>query len=479
MAEHFGYGEFERADVEVRLSTWFMRHYFLKTLINKKGNWARDLVRLANYKMLPEECHEAGQADYTFYIFLTHFFGHNPHNLNFGSDLLDTPLRAFFTYLEKKKSKIAKLKKDGAALNRIHKTNDIEKAALEQLLPDWKTLKSDQEANHLCALLENWAKEYNLNVEWCLDYALMVLINFKISLSSEMEKFNNNITAGDDIKLHISRFDRHLREAIYAGLNDFRKVKISTELWSAERLDSFPQFVFKHKDFEYPAVTWFPHVTRRKEFVDDQEMKFARFADVLIDLHRNGISYEKDYLRELNAYCDGVERQVSDIEAQSPIFPYVADYMNTVSLHADIYVPSETSREQFIENFIEKLRSTFEKYKKMGKSLESLKKEKFHLALFSYCNKVEKQVPKNFAKIPTKYTEQKHFNWLVDYQVTPVKSYQEIEDSLQVDEEGSVPAIKRAIERLTDSIGLPRRTSPRTGRPPGIKERKTRHRVRK
>lgn len=489
MAKHFGYGDYERIDVKVRLSTWFMRHYFLQTLVERKDRWAKDLTRLINYKILPSELLEEDKADSTFYAFFAIFCGYNPFNVEIRADLLDTPLKAFFYYLEEKKDEIDKLKDEEIAKNYIRCTNDTEKKAIEKLLPNWKTLKKNKEAESLCLLLENWAEEFNLNADWCLDFILMVLINFKISIASEVQRFNKDYTKEQDIKSLFYRFDLHLRKALQTGLNDFyhniiiKKWNIFDKPESGSKLTEdpieLPEFVFKHEDFEVPPVTWFPHIIRRKEFTEETELKYDHLVEAITDLQSYPGIDEKAFIKPINEYCDEIEKHISETANPRQLFPYTVNHLEILMLFSSTWEPSKILREQFIKNYIQGLKNSFEKYKEMGKSIGSLKKEEFQLALFSYCNKVEKQMPKNYAKIPSKYTEDKHFNWLVDNQVTPSKSYKEIVNEIDITERPSIPAIRTALTRLCKIIGLPRRQTSIAGRPAGIIERKKRHVVKK
>jgi hypothetical protein len=174
-----------------------------------------------------------------------------------------------------------------------------------------------------------------------------------------------------------------------------------------------------------------------------------------------------------------VIEQLNSENVKEESYPYVARHGDELEVFSSTWKPSEIEREQFIENFLSELRQEFEKYKQIAESLNSLEKDRFETKLSNYCNRVERHMPKNYAKTPAKYTDNTHFEWLVDYQIPPYKDYKEIAEQIDITKRPSVYAIKKAIKRLSDTIGLTLRKAPRTGRPKGIVETKKRHRVEK
>lgn len=450
MAKQFGFGEYERADVGIRVSTQLLRYQFIKTLVYRKSSWAKDLVRIENHRMLPTELLK-------------------PVNAEINPVLLDTPLKAFFSYLDKKKVKLIKLEKNKKVVKDAKSPKEFEEAALRNLIPDWKTLKSDKDAKSFCLLLENWANEQNLNSDWFLDFVLMVLIKFKLSFNYDSEQSK---------KKNIEYNKNDLREALLGGISDYYSEKISKEWWSVdehfELSESVFPFVFRHKEFETDPITWYPNIIRRNEFIEEAREKFLCRIEAVKELNRFQNIDEEAQRNNLDEYCNQIEKQISQ-NKHLPLFPYIEKIPNLeLPFFSSIWVPSKVKRKRFIANFIDGLNVKFQKYKQMAKSLDSLRKEDFELALFSYCNKIESLMRKNYEKTPSKYTDNTHFEWLVDYQVPPFKGYKEVASEIEIEKRPSVETIRKAVKRLSDMIKLPLRPPLRTGRPKGIKEERRR-----
>lgn len=104
MLRHFGYGEYENAEVEIKQSTWHMRHFFLETLTRIRRDCINDLLRIVNHEIFPPEKQEMLNSDSLTFLFHISLFNHNPQNIDFDTQLFDTPIREFFALLEKKKA---------------------------------------------------------------------------------------------------------------------------------------------------------------------------------------------------------------------------------------------------------------------------------------------------------------------------------------------------------------------------------------
>jgi len=97
--------------------------------------------------------------------------------------------------------------------------------------------------------------------------------------------------------------------------------------------------------------------------------------------------------------------------------------------------------------------------------LNTFTKRKFNAKLTYYCNEIEKSLPENLKKTPQKYSENKHFEWLIDFQVTPCKSYTQIAKENKAD----LKTVREAVQNLAKIIGISLRKANRTGRTKGTK----------
>jgi hypothetical protein len=481
MEKYFGFGEYERTDVEVRASTWHFRHHFLSTLWQQKGNWAKHLLRLANFDLLPPEFIEQRQINTTFSFIFPCLFKKKPYDFDLRLDVLDTPLYHYFSYFFDKENEIENLKNDIERI-RFNRTEfDLRKDALRTLIPDWNSLKSKDDAQNLFRSLENWAKAYNLNEDWCLDYALLALSNFNSYLDGRFKDFDFQAITQKKINNYTFHFEHGIREALRNALYDYKHEKVISNLWKInEDLKVIP-FNFKHKAFENIPATWFPLTTRRKEFFDETLVNYQHQINEIkhLDQFKN---IDKEHHRiTLNNYCNEIEKLKSENNNEDllPRYPPFPNISGGIIIYSAVWKPSLENRESFIRNFIIELNRRFGHIKRMARSLETIGKDDFESALWIYCNKVEKNIPKNYAKTPTKYSSQTHFEWLIDYQVPSVKEYREIAEEIDANNRPTVDAIKKGIKRLSCLIGISLRKNKSLGRPKGVVEIRKRHRVKK
>lgn len=171
------------------------------------------------------------------------------------------------------------------------------------------------------------------------------------------------------------------------------------------------------------------------------------------------------YKRELSKYCDDVEKQI-EVEGNTKLVPpFTVGDPDVLTIYSSTWNPKEISREEFINGFILSVKNCIDKYQKMAVCSDSLTNEKIDIDLNVYCNKIERSIPKNYKRTPKKHTEEKHFEWLVKYQVTPTQSYEEISSEIEPTNRSAPEKIKMAIHRLSNNIVISRRKSQIPGRP--------------
>lgn len=160
-------------------------------------------------------------------------------------------------------------------------------------------------------------------------------------------------------------------------------------------------------------------------------------------------------------YCDEIEKQKAENINASNFDPVVIEEVGTFA-----WIASEQDRVQFIEKTCAKFETRIKKNNEALKSLETFTKGHFETELTRYCNDIEKSLPKEWVRTPMKYSDDKHFEWLVDFQVKPEKSYTEIAKDEDIKARKTV---REAVEELARTIGISLRQSKRTGRPKGTK----------
>ncbi len=96
----------------------------------------------------------------------------------------------------------------------------------------------------------------------------------------------------------------------------------------------------------------------------------------------------------------------------------------------------------------------------------------FHNKLDNYISGVEAKIKPFVNKTISKKDGDKHFRWLIEYQIPPVKSYTKISQEHNVDNK----AVRVGIASAGKIIQLELTKAKRTGRPKGVQETKERNR---
>lgn len=475
MEKRFGYGDYERSDVETRISTQDLRHHFLRTLVTRKGRWASDLVRIANFHLLPEEIRTSFSNTDTFCFFLPYLFGANPNSIVVDPEYFNTPLYHFVEYEKKNIKRLVRYERSKEFRHFAGKPSELRRLAWQKLVPNWRAFTLDPDSSEVCGLIKRWAKTHNLDSEWCLDFALTVLISFRTLFTFPKDEFKEKEHIATRAQTYLFHFESRLREALGESLIDFSSGKIRNPIWSMTGPEIQP-FHFKSRDFEGLPTTWFPYLNYRTEFLKDAHMSFKRRCDAIRDLSKYEYVEGKTFADSLERYCDSVEEQLLHTKAFIPFLPHTVKHLNEITVFSAYWTPEEMTRKEFIGIYLDNLDRGFRRYKAMAKSLEDLDKDKFDSELFLYCNRVEKSLPANYVKTPIKYkNSERDFRWLVDYQVDSTKDFNQIAAA----EEHSGPVtgamVKKAVYRLGQQIGLLRK-GVRRGRPRGVTETHKRRR---
>lgn len=473
MARSFGFGDYERIDLDTRQSVLFLRHRFLKLLVSYKRNCFKNLLRIANFEFLPDK--EQVPEESLFFFLLSYNFG-NP--FKYSSDVFDTPLVNFLHYVSTNQQRLAsyesEIVKSDPDTNHRMRIN-----ALEKLIPDWKTLEADKDAQMLCKSILSWANEFNLKDEWCLDFAVSALLHMKSFLEYEPEDFTNYDSA--KINMYFHYFKSRQENAVNGAVHRVYSDEILPDFFTVDEELEIKPFQFKHKSFEYPEVIYFPHIEKRAKFIEQEKEKFLslirdikEFDGLYKDV--NSVAIEKS----LNEYCADIADSNSKTEKNYQLLhkPYECKF-NSLLLFCSIWDSLQMTQEDFVKNALVEIELSFEKIKRMAQSLDTIKKSEFDNALWLYCEKTEKGLPDYYEKTLTKYSDEKHFIWLIDFQVPPVKTFREIKDEIDIQDSMNVSGVERGIRKLAKTIGLTLRKSPKTGRPKGVVELRKRHRVKK
>lgn len=467
MATRLGGGEYERANVDTKQSAKEARFIFLQALAKRKNQCFFNLLRLFSSDQIPSELLENDKIDNLFYFFFPYLLRKSPYNTETPPQIIDTPILHYYSFFFDKEDEIKRLENgDGLQPNSISlKSITRRNNALKKIVPNWQELKRKKDAESLCKSLEAWAKEYNLNDDWCLDFALDILRKFKSKFDFRLPSFDGTDLSNEKIKFFHASYEKEVESSIFEAVLDYRRNEILVYTYSCfDDAKELPTFEYRWRDFDVQRQIWLPRISSRKEFVAEMYNQLERAKNLLYDAIKLwGYSNKEEllHLEErcriwLENYCNHLEQKADEIDIKPIVIKELGEFT---------WLPSKKSREQFIEETLAELKNLIIKINKAVKSLETFTKADFETKLTKYCNAVEKSLPKTWIRTPQKYSEDKHFDWLVDFQVSPYKSYAQIAKENNTE----LNSVRGAIKILADLIGITLRKSKRTGRPKGSK----------
>ncbi|HEX9928937.1 MAG TPA: hypothetical protein VGB02_10425 [Pyrinomonadaceae bacterium] len=471
MSKRLGNGEFERADVEVRQSTLVARHKFLEILDKRKGNCLFELVRLFDFNFVPTEFLDKERIDNTVYFFLHYLLSKKPYETEIRANIIDTPLINYYSFLFDHEDEIKQLEND-ENFQKLTLPNSAARRnkAIGKIVGNWKDLKNRDEAKAFCLTLENWAKSYNLREDWILDFALKVLSRFKSEFDSEIARFKRMPVTDITISWFITAYEMESRNSIRKGIYDYYHNEIWSNQWEGfDDLAELPAFNYRWRDFELTSETWLARMTTRKQFIAIMNEKLDKTIESIRRLETRFPQSTEAELADLvkqcrsylENYCDDIEKQKAENIDVSNFAPIAIEEIGTFA-----WIHSEQDRVQFIEKTCAEFETRIKKNNEAIKSLKTFTKGHFEAELTKYCNDIEKFLPKEWVRTPMKYSDDKHFEWLVDFQVEPVRGYTEIARENNIKARKTV---REAVEELARQISISLRQSKRTGRPKGTK----------
>ncbi|MDQ3129955.1 MAG: hypothetical protein M3Q99_04235, partial [Acidobacteriota bacterium] len=197
-------GEYELKNAEIKTSKIEARKLFLELICKFKSDVVIDLMRLFNSDSIPVEfSNQIESNEICMKIFLLHTQYHSCYSIDlskfgFKTDVRNTPFLAYFDFVLKNQLELDDLVKKGEIhWKGITNTPDkrlIENWALEQLIPNWNTLKLRNDSAWLCKTLTEWSEKWNLTADWCLDFALECLRVCKVELIGEFQLPENYLS---------------------------------------------------------------------------------------------------------------------------------------------------------------------------------------------------------------------------------------------------------------------------------------------
>ncbi len=218
-------GQLELKDLEVKTSTKEARIIFLELIPELMPEVVFDLTRLFNLESLPKDWLDSpldwlgdnAEIRFAKRFFLLHTKQPNLYSSDLSSwkikpDVRNTPLLAYFDFLFKNQAELDKFliesEKNWKGYTPNPQQELITERALEYLIPDWKTLQTKVGSEWLCAELKKWAMKWNLNDDWCMDFALHCLKNFKTGMIDKL-RFPKDFLENDNV-MYLWEFNNYV-----------------------------------------------------------------------------------------------------------------------------------------------------------------------------------------------------------------------------------------------------------------------------
>lgn len=327
-------GEFELKDVDIKTSTIETRKLFLELIWEMTPEAVVDLVRLFNIESIPEDWREVPkQIDFSAKFFLLHtqrnyLYSVDLTEFGFKSDVRQTPVLAYFDFIFKNQAEFDELLEKSESywkeFTPDYYTDLITRTAIEELIPNWQTLQSKKGSEWLCSELSQWAKKWNLKDDWCLDFALDCLKNFKIKLIDKYQLPDNYLQTDNLYSLwELNKF-WHNGKAWAFSLRDYDEQDV-WDYFFINKIPNYPslQYIWKENTKEifkvedkYNPLRAFP-----AEFLERVEQQFwSKFFEYFSGRQYSFVGNTKLLTDELKKFQNRVRTHISKAEAKMKPF---------------------------------------------------------------------------------------------------------------------------------------------------------------
>lgn len=448
MAMKFG-GDYELKNVDIKTSTLEARKLFLNLIWEMKPKAVLDLTRLFNIDSHPDEWlkkpfgwqEDNYEIRYAKRLFLLHTKEPNRYSfdltrLGIKSNARQTPVLAYFDFLFKNQAELDKLTIESEKKWNLFTHNPKQKLitarALEMLIPDLKTLQLKEGSEWLCENLIGWAKKWNLKDDWCLDFALSCLHIFKTELIDELRLREDYLENGKNLSLReLNKFCR-----------DGAAWKTAISLLSHNNVDNHlivPSKYSHNQEIEgklltipskYPNYPMFKYVWEEETNRETKEIfeitnYFNPFAGRKEKFRKD---IEKDFWR---TFFEHFQEDKTDFTGA-----------NGNNWKVCLGEPKWTK-------FMGNPKKIVEEHKKLHKCIDE------------YILRIKKTIKRDAVKTFEKREGDKHFRWLIEYQIPKVKTFEEIANKEFVDRKAVSRDIRGVAKILILKLHLPSRGRPK------------------
>lgn len=339
-------GKLELSGEEVRNSTKIARRIFLKLVGIIKPDVVFDLLKIINPELLSLEIKEDEKqlgliTKFAFaHTWNEHYYSVDLSKLNLTEKLRDTVVLAYFQFLFQSQKEFDQLYKESECewnkFTRNPNPELITQTTLKKLVPDWQTLQTNDKATNLCKELREWSEKWNLYDDWCLNFAIDCLRNFKLNIVDKMTIPEDYITNNDNYSLwSIQMKDGEIERIWNNTIIYFDDNDDNDPFFFPVAIEDYPNFsyswkhktkngikeIFKINEF-YNPLTSHPETFRNKvekQFWENFCGSFYNNPKPLIGSSRKVLKRIEIFLKRVDKHIQNCEDKVKSFTEKSPI----------------------------------------------------------------------------------------------------------------------------------------------------------------
>lgn len=468
MQIRFGWGEFERSDVEIKLSTLDMRCYFLEKLAKLRPDIFSDLVRPINFRKLPAELKKDPNWYKIFEACSPIWFEAGLGEAQLQPELIDTPFNRFCAFVNSQRSTLDEIVKELSAENIPQSSADVRRRALLALIPDWDGLQKVAGSLEVCNSIAAFLSAHNLAEPWILDF---VVLYFALT-KSDIDDF----TEGDAAKLDLYRFEYFKNRALESALFNYRYDRTVIDDFIFEPLRIPKSWSVTLPGYRLLETVWKPTVNTKEVFINmvtrqfEEELKHFKTIQDVREINVQTLEFE------LTEYCS----KITELKKANPKLgsEHIPPYVNQLTHEEVFFNPDSENSKDFVERGKTQITRSFAKQKRIVPLVAKQTRTNLLKSLRKYCRDLEKAIPRSrYSRTPKLYLDDLSFDWLIDHLVGRISSFAFDEPTIERRSGSTFDSERVAIGRLSKTIGIKLPPSLRTGRPKGIIESHRRRRV--
>lgn len=242
-----GNRELEPVSENESISTIEARKLFMEQILERAPEIVFDLLKISNDDAgVANGMHDRhrGADFFEQYSEDSTLSAQTADSLQTGEGVPNAPVFHYFKYFQEDQRRYSSLLRQQRVrlyeLLLAPSEEQVTQASLESWIPNWTALNSRPKSKGLRRSVSDWAARSNLNSQWCLDFALIVLRNFKTFYVNENQPVGESLEIGFMLQ-HVRRssVESWRRAAI-----ELAPLGLSESVSIIEKYPNLPQFEF-------------------------------------------------------------------------------------------------------------------------------------------------------------------------------------------------------------------------------------------